>query len=302
LKVTTYGLAFLLLALFGSPAFAQVRYEYDSLGRLIRVIDGQGRAAIYVYGPTGNILQIVRDDGSSGGPTITSVSPGVVRKGRPRAIQIVGTNLAAATVSTSDPLVALSVQQASATQLVVTVTPAANATVGTKTLTIGNSSGSTTASIEVRAAIALSVAPSPTVMPPDSLTHAVSVQLSDSDPAATVFNISGLDVGVAIASPASVTVPSGQTEFQITVKGLSPGRTSFVISGSSMSAAQSFPLFVSANSSPLSARLGVYLGVSPAATPLIVPSKSLGVDIGTLDPSVPMSLVTPVVDVFVESP
>jgi len=33
------------------------RYDYDALGRLIRVIDEQGRVTEYVYDPAGNLTQ-----------------------------------------------------------------------------------------------------------------------------------------------------------------------------------------------------------------------------------------------------
>jgi YD repeat-containing protein len=53
--------AFFALATLASPAPAQeIRYIYDSLNRLVGVVDQQGNAAEYVYDAVGNILQIKR--------------------------------------------------------------------------------------------------------------------------------------------------------------------------------------------------------------------------------------------------
>jgi YD repeat-containing protein len=51
------------LLLIPSHTFAQeVRYIYDAAGRLIAVIDAQGRATIYDYDETGNLLAVRRPD------------------------------------------------------------------------------------------------------------------------------------------------------------------------------------------------------------------------------------------------
>src|SRR5690349_13090507 len=49
-----------------------IRYDYDELGRLVRVTDDQGRSAVYIYGPTGNMLQIFREDTPVGAPTVST--------------------------------------------------------------------------------------------------------------------------------------------------------------------------------------------------------------------------------------
>ena len=41
------------------------RYDYDALGRLIRVIDEQGRVTEYVYDPAGNLLHETKGPGSN---------------------------------------------------------------------------------------------------------------------------------------------------------------------------------------------------------------------------------------------
>jgi YD repeat-containing protein len=64
-----------ILLLMGPGAQAQqIRYVYDDLGRLIAVIDQQGRTAIYEYDAVGNILAIRRPD-TTGPVAITFFNP-----------------------------------------------------------------------------------------------------------------------------------------------------------------------------------------------------------------------------------
>ena len=59
---------------------AQERYDYDALGRLIRVIDEAGRVTEYVYDPAGNILQVVTG-ASAQAPSVASTTPSALRRG-----------------------------------------------------------------------------------------------------------------------------------------------------------------------------------------------------------------------------
>jgi len=68
-------LSSLVLGLLGGYAEAQeIRYVYDELGRLIAVMDEQGRTAIYEYDEVGNILAIRRSD-ATGPVAITFFNP-----------------------------------------------------------------------------------------------------------------------------------------------------------------------------------------------------------------------------------
>jgi len=44
---------------------ANIHYVYDSLNRLVGVVDRQGSVGVYVYDPVGNLLRIDRVDASS---------------------------------------------------------------------------------------------------------------------------------------------------------------------------------------------------------------------------------------------
>jgi YD repeat-containing protein len=53
----------------------QAQYIYDDLGRLTKVIDGQGNVATYNYDAVGNLLSITRSTGGVGAPTVTGLTP-----------------------------------------------------------------------------------------------------------------------------------------------------------------------------------------------------------------------------------
>jgi YD repeat-containing protein len=275
------GLLALLACVFSLAVHAQVRYDYDALGRLVRVTDEQGRTAVYVYGPTGNLIQILREDTVAGAPTVSSILPAVVRQGQTRQIRILGTNLLGASVTPSDSSLATTIETASPTELLVRVVTQPQASMGSRSLTVANSAGSTNANLEVRGSLALTTAPQPIVLPPDSLAHPVIVQLSEAESVPMTFTISGGVPGAVTVSPPTLTLPAGQTEFQIAVTGIQVGQTSISVTSFEGGVSATFPVFIAANSSPRSALLGVYLppppvvgGGSPA---VVLPGASLGV-------------------------
>src|SRR5688500_20172177 len=90
---------------------AQERYDYDPLGRLIRVIDSQGRVTEYVYDAAGNLLQ-VRAGTTAQPPVVTSTTPASVRRGETVPVTITGTGFSGVEVSMPDGLDASGVQVA----------------------------------------------------------------------------------------------------------------------------------------------------------------------------------------------
>src|SRR5713101_7979611 len=80
----------------------QERYDYDALGRLIRVIDEQGRVTEYVYDAAGNLLQVIVG-GTAPAPAIVAVTPSSLRRGETKAIQVTGTGLSGVAVAVADP-------------------------------------------------------------------------------------------------------------------------------------------------------------------------------------------------------
>lgn len=54
--ITTFLLCVLFLVAGTVASAAQEKFDYDPLGRLVRVVDEQGRVTNYVYDPAGNLL------------------------------------------------------------------------------------------------------------------------------------------------------------------------------------------------------------------------------------------------------
>ncbi|HEY4542149.1 MAG TPA: RHS repeat domain-containing protein, partial [Noviherbaspirillum sp.] len=80
--------AAVLILAFASPAFAALeRYDYDAIGRLIRVIDEKDRVTEYTYDAVGNILKV--DTGGTGSalvPVISGISPSALRRGEAKTV------------------------------------------------------------------------------------------------------------------------------------------------------------------------------------------------------------------------
>jgi YVTN family beta-propeller protein/YD repeat-containing protein len=95
----------LVLALaWARAAAADVVYLYDGLDRLVKVIDEAGRAAVYVYDPVGNLLQIGRQSGVPQDQTaIASLDPPDAGQGAEVTLTVTGTNLAGATLPALPP-------------------------------------------------------------------------------------------------------------------------------------------------------------------------------------------------------
>jgi len=119
-----FALALALLCALIAPTAqaATERYDYDALGRLIRVIDGQGRVTEYEYDAAGNI-RAVRTGGSAAAlaPTITGVTPAGFRKSESVAVTVTGTNFIGARLTSADPEIDITNVATTATQYRFTV-------------------------------------------------------------------------------------------------------------------------------------------------------------------------------------
>ena len=81
------------------PSAADVVYLYDSLGRLVRLIDQNGQAGTYVYDGVGNLLQVLRQSGVPQDQTsLSSVDPPAAAQGGQVILTFTGTNLAGASL------------------------------------------------------------------------------------------------------------------------------------------------------------------------------------------------------------
>jgi YD repeat-containing protein len=237
-----------VLALCAVGAHAgEERYDYDALGRLVRVIDEQGRVTEYVYDPAGNILEVrVSGAGSAQPPAVTSYSPTAIRHGETKAFEITGTNLTGARVSSPDPGLDISGVQASATQITFALTALATAAVGSHSIGIANAGGSISVQLTVNPVLPrLNMSPLPIAVPPTGASRTFFVNLSSADNIAHVVSLASSNPAIVTVAPASLTFAPGETEKLVSVAGQSAGLAAINLS-SALLAPNSVPVFVTA--------------------------------------------------------
>lgn len=226
LRLALCGLA-VAVAICGGIALAGTeRYDYDALGRLVRVIDEQGRVTEYVYDPAGNILRVVvSGPGSAQPPSIASISPGSIRRGQTRSFVITGTGLTGSQVSAADGLVITSLQT-SATQVTFDLTVLADAALGTKNFSLSNAGGSASVQVTVNPLLpVLAVNPVPIALGTNGAPRDFTVSLSSADGIDHVVSVASADTAIATVSPLSITFVAGQTQAVITITPLALGAT-----------------------------------------------------------------------------
>lgn len=237
-----------MLTVFGAPALAgEERYDYDALGRLVRVIDEQGRVTEYVYDAAGNILQvIVSGPGSAQPPVVTTSNVTSIRRGETKAFQITGTGLTGAHVSTPDSGLDISGLQVSATQISFSLTATAAAALGVHTISIANAGGTTSIQLTVNPVLPkLNMAPLPIAVPPSGTGRQFFVTLSSPDTIDHVVSLVSSNTARMTVSPASVTFSAGQIEKLVTVTGHTAGNAAVNLSSPQL-VSTSVPVFVTA--------------------------------------------------------
>ena len=263
----------------------QERYDYDALGRLIRVIDEQGRVTEYVYDAAGNILQVTTG-ATAQAPAIASSSPATIRRGETRQVTITGNGFSGATVSVSDPGLDVSGVQVAATQISFALAATLAATLGPRQISVRNAAGTASASITVNPVLPqVFVDPTPLAIPPDNISRPITIRLSNADTVDHVLSLSASNTKMTV-SPASLTIPAGQTQAPATVRGVSAGQSTLTISSATLGTTL-FPVFITGEfvgvSSSFARPLGVVLqSGAPASPTQITPvaSRTLGVVVG----------------------
>src|SRR5213593_1812944 len=265
----------------------QERYDYDALGRLIRVIDEQGRVTEYVYDAAGNLLQVITG-GTAQAPTVTAITPTSIRRGETKQIQVTGSDLTGTTVTVADAGLRLSNVSTTASQVTFTLTALTTATLGSQTFTFSKAAGSATATITVNPELPkMFVSPAPLAILPDGVARQFTVRLSNADTIDNTIGLTVKDTTVATVSPASLTIPAGQTEAQASITGLKVGQTALTLTSVTLGTT-SVPIFVTTEVRGLNTSVSALLGVvkeqsatsAPPTTVSPVISASLGVVLG----------------------
>lgn len=277
----------LLACAFSIAAHAGLeRYDYDALGRLIRVIDEQNQVTEYRYDAVGNILQVV-SAGTLVPLSVSSIAPAVFRRGDVRSVVVVGTNLLGTGVTTVDPALDITDVRSVAGQIDFVLGVGSAAALGPGTLTIRSAAGSASAAITIAPVLPrLTVEPTPLAIPPDNTNHQFTLRLSSSDTIDHTVGLSASNANIAV-SPSSVTIPSGQTSVMAGITGVIEGQSSVVLNSATLGNS-AVPVYVTADFAGLNTSfappLGVVLTPPESGTPPIAlgpfVSRILGVVTG----------------------
>ena len=283
------GLTLVLAALFLPSSYAATeRYDYDPLGRLIRVIDGAGRVTEYDYDAAGNI-RAVRTGGSATAlqPTVTSVTPAGFRKAAAAQVTVTGTNFVGARLSAADPEIDITNVSQTTTQFRFTASATDAAVPGTKNFTIANAAGSASFALTLAPQLPLAAFnPQPIALPPDNAPRPFTVVLSNADTIAHTIDLTTDNAATATVSPSSVTFASGETSKTIQITGHIGGLTTVRATSTTLASAAA-PVFVTADFAGVRTTyaplVGVVFDAPPGGTPIDINgllSPAVGVTLG----------------------
>jgi YD repeat-containing protein len=185
------------------PASAQtgpVQYGYDELGRLIVVVDGDGRTALYSYDAVGNLLAIQRIDPAPEEPVvITAIAPTQGKVGS--GVSVLGKGfsaVAAQNVVSFSGGVSATVTSASPTGLRVSVPTGAQ----TGPISVTAPAGSATSSTSFRVIGPLTVTPAGSAIAPGA-TQQFSVSTSGGGSPPVDWAVNGIPDGNAVVGTIS---------------------------------------------------------------------------------------------------
>ncbi len=282
------GLFVVLLCMLagGSAMAATERYDYDPLGRLIRMVDGANKVTAYVYDAAGNLLE-VRTGEAAAAPVVTDITPAFLRRNETRAITIAGSGFLGASVTAAEAGLDIAGLQMTATQISFDLTASASPAVGAHAITISSAAGSITAGITVAPLLPkLTVDPTPLAIPPDSVARQITIRLANPDVIDHVVLLSTSNTNIAV-SPATVTIPAGQTSVPANIRGINAGQSNLGLTSATLGTL-TVPVFVTAEFRGITTSMAQQLGVvlesaSATVTTQIAPvaSASLGVLVGS---------------------
>jgi YD repeat-containing protein len=217
-----------VLLLLATSAGADIRYLYDELGRLVRVIREDGEAASYHYDAVGNILRITRASGVAQTTSVTSTSTSILAQGSTVSVTLSGSNLVGATLFTAVAGLTLQDIHTDFDQITLTFVVAPDAQLGATQVDVRGGLGVVPVSFTV-------VAPPPVItelLPsggPVGTTVRISGENFDAQaPANNVVQFNGVSATVLLAQSFRIfaRVGAGTTSGLVTVTTLSGTATS----------------------------------------------------------------------------
>lgn len=262
------------------------RYEYDGLGRLIRVVNGAGQAVDYRYDAAGNITAVV-PAGTAAAPTVSTVEPASVRRATTTSVTLSGAELGNASVTSPTEGVSFSKVSRSSNAISFDLEVSGSTPLGSAILVVATASGSVNAQVTIRPELpAADVSPLPIAVAPGAGASAYDVVLSNVDDQAHSFSLVMARTDIATVSPATLTLAPGQTSAKFTVRGVAGGNTELRLSSSTLNTVQ-VPVFVTANPEGINSARAVSVGVElakPAEPPTgfagVVMAPLVGVSFG----------------------
>jgi YD repeat-containing protein len=208
-----------LLLAFATPASADIRYLYDELGRLVRVIREDGEAASYHYDAVGNMLRITRESGVAQTTTVTSQSATSGSRQTSATVTLAGSNLIGAGVFSSVAGISFQNVLTDFDGMTLTIVIAVDAQLGAGQIEVRGGLGTITLPFAVVGASPSIASFDPTL---GGAGIVVTIQGSEFEPGApannqVTFNGTAASVQSATETTLSVLVPAGATSGPISV-------------------------------------------------------------------------------------
>lgn len=263
------------------------RFDYDSLGRLVRHIDPSGTVTDYLYDAVGNILE-VRRSGAAGPPTVSNVTPSAIRRRESLAIQITGAQLTGARIVSPDAALDVSGLTTAAGRVSFTLSAAADAALGLRPFTLLTATGSTSFALSVNPALPqITLSPAVVVLAPAGVQE-VTLRLSNSDLLAHSITLVAANPVVASVTPAALLLAAGQTEARFSVAAGAIGITRLDLVSATLSG-YSLAIHVVAPTAGANTRYAASIGVlRPQTAGAVAPIGPLGAaNVGVLRPQLP---------------
>jgi len=289
----------LCLSLPGTAVADQAHYIYDGLGRLIRVIDGQGHVATYHYDAVGNLVAITQDTTAGLQLTAGPISPNFGRRGTEVDVTIPGTNLLGSTLTTDNAGVLVTQVVVTETSITTHLVISLTATIGTTNVQIDNGINSVSVPFSVGPAPSLPViAPLVISVAPNGGTATAIISMATNDGYATTLTLTTGNGQIATVSPSQLTLQPGESQ-SVTITGGMAGGTALSVTSSETVNANIFVAQpYSGQTFEASTGVSVIIAAPPPApptqtvSPTLSPVISVQIDAGPASP--PTETVTPI--------